>query len=289
MKKNLINLLIIGLIPLFMISCKSQDESDKNETDSIDQITDEKHVVTDEMLKSNTVTIKTEFGTMKVMLYDKTPKHKENFIKLAAEGFFNDLLFHRVINEFMIQGGDPDSKGAESGEMLGNGGPGYQIPAEFNDSLFHFKGVIAAAREGDQVNPEKKSSGSQFYIVQGKTYTDEELNEMEEGMSVNNYIMSHPEIQEKLGTLQMNQDQSGIDALIEDIKKKKDFEFEKLPEFKREKYKEIGGTPFLDDNYTVFGEVIEGLEVIDKIASVITDQNNRPINDVKMKVKVVVE
>ena len=155
--------LVILLIPIFMISCKSEEETDKKNGQ-----TEEETVISYDLLKINTILIKTEYGNMKIRLYDETPKHKENFIKLAADGFYNELLFHRVISEFMIQGGDPDSKNAASGIMLGDGGPGYQIPAEFNDSLFHKKGVIAAAREGDQINPQKESSGSQFYIVQGK-------------------------------------------------------------------------------------------------------------------------
>ncbi|MCD4793237.1 MAG: peptidylprolyl isomerase [Bacteroidales bacterium] len=241
------------------------------------------------MLKSNTVLIETEFGNMKIKLYDETPKHKENFIKLAANGFYNELLFHRIINEFMIQGGDPDSKNAASGIMLGDGGPGYQIPAEFNDSLFHKKGVIAAAREGDQINPQKESSGSQFYIVQGKKFTDEELDNIEIQQSIGPYINSHPELQDIVTQLQQQNDRDGLDKFVEDIQEKKDFKIIKIPDFKRKVYNEIGGTPHLDNNYTVFGEVIEGLEVIDKIAGVIKDSNDRPVKDVKMNIKVIVE
>ncbi len=226
---------------------------------------------------------------MKIKLYDETPKHKENFLKLANQGFFNDLLFHRVINSFMIQGGDPDSKNAAAGIMLGNGGPGYQIDAEFNDSLFHKKGVLAAAREGDQINPDKKSSGSQFYIVQGKIYTEEELTMMEEQASINEYITTHVEVQSQIGALQQAQDKAGFDKLIASIKTKKDFVLNKMPDFKRKAYKEIGGTPFLDNNYTVFGELVEGMDVIDKIANAKTDQNDRPLQDVKMKIKVIEE
>ncbi|MCF6366885.1 MAG: peptidylprolyl isomerase [Bacteroidales bacterium] len=226
---------------------------------------------------------------MKIKLYDETPKHKKNFLKLASEGFFNDLLFHRVIKDFMIQGGDPDSKNATQGTMLGNGGPGYQIEAEFNDSLFHKKGVIAAAREGDRINPEKKSSGSQFYIVQGKKYTDEELNYMEEQSSAQSYILNHEDIFMQLQELQNKRDNSAIDKLFDDVINKKDFVLIKIPDFKRTAYKEIGGTPFLDNNYTVFGEVIEGLDVIDKIANAQTDKNDRPTKDIKMKIKLVKE
>ncbi|MCD6556711.1 MAG: peptidylprolyl isomerase [Bacteroidales bacterium] len=226
---------------------------------------------------------------MKIKLYDKTPEHKSNFIKLTEQGFFNDLLFHRVINQFMIQGGDPDSKNAPSGKMLGNGSPGYEIDAEFNDSLFHKKGVIAAAREGDNVNPLKRSSGSQFYIVQGRTFTDEELDKLEVQQSVGNYIASHPEIDKEATNYRMTGNKPVFDKLIEEIKKKDDFKIIKIPEFKRKVYKTVGGTPHLDNNYTVFGELVEGLDVIDKIAAVKTDKNDRPIEDVKMTVKVIVE
>lgn len=186
------------------------------------------------------VTIETEFGNMKVELYDSTPKHKENFIKLVDEGFYKDLLFHRVIPQFMIQGGDPNSKGAAAGVNLGSGGPGYKIDAEIGSP--HFKGTLAAARQGGAVNPGKVSSGSQFYVVQGKVQTDQELNGYE-----------------TRGNFKYNLDQ-------------------------RNKYKTIGGTPALDNDYTVFGEVVEGLEVIDKIAGVTTGVGDRPLKDVKMNI-----
>ena len=187
------------------------------------------------------VKITTDSGVMVIRLYDKTPKHRDNFIKLASTHFFDSLLFHRVINGFMIQGGDPQSKNAPAGTMLGNGDVGYTIPAEFDTSLFHKKGALAAARTD---NPEKASSGCQFYIVQGKKYSDADLNMMEM--------------------------QSGI----------------KFSPAKRNIYKTIGGTPFLDMNYTVFGEVESGLEVIDKIAAVPGDGANRPLVDVRMKIEV---
>ncbi len=283
--KSIVHLsLILILMPVFLFSCKSDEETAEKE----DQ-TEEQTVSYEDMLKSSTVLIETEFGNMKIRLYDETPKHKENFIKLAADSFYNGLLFHRIINTFMIQGGDPDSKNAAPGIMLGNGGPGYQIPAEFNDSLFHKKGVIAAAREGDQVNPEKMSSGSQFYIVQGKIFTDEELDDIEIQQSIEPYINAHPEMQDIISQLQMQNDRAGMDQLVEDIQKKKDFKIIKMSEFKRKIYKETGGTPHLDNNYTVFGEVIEGMEVIDKIAISNTDRNNRPLKDIKMTVKVIVE
>ncbi len=189
------------------------------------------------------VKVETQFGDMVFELYDSTPKHRDNFIKLANEGFYNDLLFHRVIKGFMVQGGDPDSKDATPEQRLGGGGPGYKIDAEIGAP--HFKGTLAAARQGGAINPEKKSSGSQFYIVQGKVQTDQELNG--------------------------NERSKGITYSDE----------------QRAKYKEIGGTPMLDMEYTVFGEIVSGMDVIDKIASVQTAPGDRPIEDVKMKISVV--
>ena len=188
------------------------------------------------------VEIETEFGTMTAELYNATPKHRDNFIKLAEEGYYNDLLFHRVISGFMIQGGDPDSRNAPSGKSLGMGGPSYQIPAELVDSLSHLKGALAAARTN---NPEKKSSGSQFYIVQGSPVTEQSLTQME-----------------TMGR------------------------FHYTPE-QRASYLADGGTPQLDRAYTVFGRVIKGLEVIDKIAAVEKAPGDRPLKDVKMKIKVI--
>lgn len=185
--------------------------------------------------------IETEFGNMKVRLYDSTPIHKENFIKLANESFYDDLLFHRVINGFMVQGGDPQSKGADPNASLGMGGPGYTLDAEIGAP--HFKGTLAAARTGDQMNPERKSSGSQFYVVHGKPVTDEMLDQIEQRNNI------------------------------------------KYNEAQRKKYKEVGGAPFLDGQYTVFGEVVEGFDVIDKIAVVPVNGASRPKQDVKMKVK----
>jgi cyclophilin family peptidyl-prolyl cis-trans isomerase len=191
------------------------------------------------------VEIQTDFGRMVVWLYDATPKHRDNFLKLAEQGYYDDLIFHRVINGFMIQGGDPNSRNAKPGQQLGSGGPGYTVPAEFVDSLFHKKGALAAARTGDQINPEKASSGSQFYIVQGRPVGEQDLN--------------------------MNES-------------RKNFRYSKA---QRDAYIELGGTPFLDRDYTVFGEVVEGLDVIDKIASVATQPGDRPAEDVKMKIRVI--
>ena len=192
--------------------------------------------------KHQYVRISTDKGECIIMLYNQTPLHRDNFLKLAKEKFYNGTLFHRVIQNFMIQGGDPDSRNAKTGAALGEGDVGYQVPAEFRDSLFHKKGVLAAARDN---NPEKASSGCQFYIVQGKTYTDEQLDAIET----------------------------------------KRLQF-KLPESHRAVYKTLGGSPHLDRNYTAFGEVVQGLELVDSIAVLKTDERDRPVTDVKMEVSI---
>jgi peptidyl-prolyl cis-trans isomerase B (cyclophilin B) len=191
------------------------------------------------------VKIETTYGDIVVKLYNETPKHRDNFLKLVKEGTYDGVLFHRVIQNFMIQGGDPNSRNAKKGEMLGNGELGYTLPAEFVPSLYHKKGALAAARQADQVNPEKRSSSCQFYIVQGEKWDAEKLKRVETSMG-------------------------------------KSFTKEQA-----EVYATLGGTPFLDGDYTVFGEVVEGLEVVDKIAAVACGPMNRPLEDVKMKMTII--
>ena len=193
------------------------------------------------MVPGTRVKITTDFGVMVLRLYDQTPKHRDNFIKLASDHFFDSLLFHRVMQGFMIQGGDPLSKNALPNTALGMGDVGYTIPAEFDTNLFHKKGALAAARTN---NPEKASSGCQFYIAQGKIYTDAELDGLEM--------------------------QTGL----------------KFSPAKRKAYKTVGGIPFLDMNYTVFGEMESGFDVLDKIAEAKGDGSNRPFTDIRMKVEV---
>lgn len=241
------------------------------------------------------VKISTSLGDMKVRLYDETPKHRDNFLKLANEGFYNGLLFHRIIKGFMIQGGDPESKTAPKGESLGAGDVGYTIDAEFvYPQLFHKKGALAAARTGDEVNPEKKSSGCQFYIVQGKKYSDSELNQMEKQMLMQakdkRFNAMLRENADEVMRLRLARDQKGLMALqtklIDELEKEFKGKKVKFTDEQREAYKTVGGTPFLDNDYTVFGEVIEGLEIIDEIAKVKTDRGDRPEDDLKMTVTV---
>jgi len=195
--------------------------------------------------KDTYVKIETSMGDIVVKLYNETPLHRDNFIKLVREGVYDGLLFHRVIRNFMIQGGDPNSRNAKPGQSLGDGTLGYTIPAEFVPGLFHKKGALAAARQGDQVNPRKESSSCQFYIVQGETWSADRLKMIEQRMG-------------------------------------KSFTKEQM-----EVYATVGGTPFLDGDYTVFGEVVEGLEVIDKIAAVQCGPQDRPVNDVTMKMSII--
>ena len=213
-----------ALIVLFIVSCSASRKNKIQET------------------TQRQVMITTDFGNIVLKLYNKTPLHRDNFIKLVKGHFYDSLLFHRVIKKFMIQGGDPESKHAKPGELIGEGSLKYTIPAEFDTSLFHKKGALAAAREADAQNPEKRSNASQFYIVDGKTYTNDQMDRMEEKLHI------------------------------------------KIPENHREIYRTIGGDPFLDMSYTVFGEVVSGLDVVDKIASLPADDNNRPLENIRMKI-----
>lgn len=247
--------------------------------------------------KQQFVIIETSFGTMKIALYNDTPIHRDNFIKLASEGFFNETLFHRVIKGFMIQGGDPDSRNADSLKQLGAGGPGYTLPAEIvYPKYFHKKGALAAARQADRVNPEKRSSGSQFYIVCGSVLTQELMNNMEKlnlemrQEKIFNQIAAQHNA--KAAELLKNEQHEAFQKLQNDLSDLAREEAAKTPPFKysaieREIYSTLGGSPFLDQEYTVFGEVIEGLEVIDAIQEVRIGAGDRPLEDVKMKVSVV--
>lgn len=244
------------------------------------------------------VLIKTTLGDITVRLYDETPLHRDNFLKLAREGFYDGTLFHRVIKNFMVQGGDPDSRGASPTAHLGAGGPDYTIPAEFNKSLIHKKGALAAARQGDEVNPEKRSSGSQFYIVTGEIYSAGKLTQLERQMAqqqlqniFNDLVVEN---RSRIIQLRKNRDNAGLMALQEELQKKtyalaKEQGEPKYTPEQREVYTTVGGTPFLDQNYTVFGEVEEGLDVVDKIQLVRTQPGDRPVDDITMQISVLEE
>ena len=234
-------------------------------------------------------------GDITVRLYDETPLHRDNFLKLAAEEFFNGTLFHRVIKDFMIQGGDPNSKGAPAGMNLGSGGPGYTIPAEIQPTLFHKRGALSAARLGDEVNPTKESSGSQFYIVWGKVYKAPELKQLEHQMKMqqeqNIFNALAVEHREEIMNLRRNRDRNGLMELQDKlgklaIEKSKELGAPAFTPEQVEAYTTQGGTPFLDGGYTVFGEVEEGLNIVEAIQNVETSADDRPKTDIVMNVTI---
>ena len=233
------NVLIILLSALLMLACSQASQADTATTgsDNQEQKNPTKKKKPAQMTK---VLLKTSMGDIVIALYDETPLHKENFIKLVNDKYYDGVLFHRIIQNFMIQTGDPESKTAKPGQMLGNGGPGYTIPAEFVPGLYHKRGAVAAARMGDNVNPKKESSGSQFYIVDGRVFSTNDLNRV----------------------IQM----TGKTYSMEQIKD----------------YTSIGGAPHLDGDYTVFGEVVSGMEIVDKIAAQQKDGRDRPMEDIKI-------
>lgn len=274
MKKSFLSsiILVVFIMSSFHYSCSNKKEVSENNT---------------------LVLIETDLGNIKVELYNETPIHRDNFIKLANENFFDGIIFHRVINSFMIQGGDPTTKPSTSLEKDTLDDAGYVLDAEFVPNLYHKKGALAAARMGDSVNPKKESSGSQFYIVQGKVFTEEELkmleskrNENLRKSTLNNLIL------DRANQLIDEGENPDFNQIKEELKDTIDIVINSLPIYKYspeqiEIYTSVGGTPHLDGDYTVFGEVIEGLDVVDKIAAVKTDGTDRPLKDIRMKVKVV--
>jgi peptidyl-prolyl cis-trans isomerase B (cyclophilin B) len=238
---------------IFLVGCSSSqankptnDTPAQPEQDAVEETSEETN--TQRNMDSLTqIIFKTTLGDITIALYDNTPQHRDNFIKLVKDNYYKDVLFHRIIKGFMIQTGDPDSKGAPVGKQLGQGGPGYTIPAEFRPENYHKRGAVAAARQADQVNPTKASSGSQFYIVDGQKFDERMLNQISMQYHVN------------------------------------------FTDEQRKVYMEEGGAPFLDMQYTVFGEVVKGMEVVDKIASQEKDRFDRPYNDIKIISTTIVE
>jgi peptidylprolyl isomerase len=244
------------------------------------------------------VIITTDLGKIKLKLYNETPLHRDNFVKLIQQHYFDSLLFHRVIQNFVIQGGDPDSKNAPPLVELGNGGPGYTIPAEFNSKLFHKKGVLAAARDSDMENPSQASAGSQFYIVQGRVFNDSLLQVQAKRITklkLFNRIANRPEnkwILKKYQSFVKPQLTDSMDYYNAIITKQVEAELANEPIYKFTDeqikiYTTIGGSPHLDGSYTVFGEVYEGLEVVDSIAKQQGDKNNRPFSDIRMTIAII--
>ena len=281
-KLGLIVLALLGIVAFTVPSKKNPDKKQK--------------------MGNPIVTFETNYGVIKVKLYNETPLHRDNFIKLAEEHYFDSLLFHRVIENFMIQAGDPNSKGAAPGVMLGTGGPGYTIPAEFNPNLIHKKGALAAARLGGPQNPKKESSGSQFYIVVGQKVPMEQLDAMAaqkseqakgEHIQTQLYKPENKDVLNELITLQKAGDRENFMIKWNAFEEKYADSLKTIPTYnytenQKNIYQTLGGTPHLDMDYTVFGEVIDGLSVVDSIAAVKTDRANRPLEDVII-IKVSVE
>jgi len=239
------------------------------------------------------VKIQTTLGDIVVRLYDETPIHRDNFIKLAKEGYYDGTLFHRVIKDFMIQGGDPDSKGAPVGKMLGVGGPDYTLEAEIKDGLFHKRGALAAARQGDEVNPQRRSSGSQFYIVWGQVYNEGQLRQYSKQLRMqkvqavfNDLAASH---RDEILQMRRDRNRDGLQALQDKLVAEAESKVGKngLTEEQLKVYSTIGGTPHLDGQYTVFGEVEEGLDVVEMIQNSATGRADRPVDDIEMRMVVV--
>lgn len=272
MKQNFWILLII--LACSAVACKSGQKKDGN------------------MEKETVLKIETSMGDIKVKLYNETPKHRDNFIKLAKDGTYNGTLFHRVIKDFMVQAGDPESKNAPKGKMLGSGDVGYTVPAEFvYPKYFHKKGALSAARQGDEVNPKKESSGCQFYIVTGKVFNDSTLLNMEQQKNQNKVTEAFNALAQKhmkeIYKMRKANDQDGLYALQDTLFIQAEAEAAKQPDFhftpeQIKAYTTVGGTPHLDGEYTVFGGVVEGMDIVDKIQQVKTDRSDRPEEDVKI-------
>ena len=250
----------------------------------------EENYINDSIMK---VQIKTMLGDIVVRLYEETPIHRDNFMKLVKEGYYDGTLFHRVIKDFMIQGGDPDSKGAPAGKMLGVGGPDYTLEAEIKDSLFHKRGALAAARQGDEVNPERRSSGSQFYIVWGQVYNEGQLRQFSKQLRMqkvqavfNDLASSH---RDEIMQMRRDRNRAGLQKLQEKLVAEAENKVGKagLTEEQLKIYSTIGGTPHLDGQYTVFGEVEEGLDVVEMIQNSATGRGDRPVDDIEMKMGVI--
>ena len=275
-------LLSFVMMAFAFISCSANNTASEGSSPASDQKADN---------KMTQVKLETSMGDIIVELYNETPQHRDNFIKLVKEGYYDGVLFHRVIKDFMIQTGDGNSKTAGPETMLGDGDPGYTIEAEFvYPKYFHKRGALAAARTGDQVNPERRSSGSQFYIVTGKIYSSEELNMMSKRMTdmkkQDIFRRLVTENRAKIEELQRNQDNTGIQALQNELIQITEAEAAKTPSSMTDEqidaYTSVGGTPHLDGQYTVFGEVIKGMDVVDKIQNTQTGAADRPTTDIKI-------
>lgn len=280
---------IISITFLFMICVLSLSEGANAQINMAKQMANE---------KETKVAFETTLGNIVVKLYNETPKHRDNFLKVVNDSVYNGVLFHRVIKDFMIQTGDPSSKTAEAGQQLGSGDLGYTVEAEFvYPQYFHKKGALAAARTGDAVNPERRSSASQFYIVTGKSYSPQQVEMMEQRMGDQKKedIFSGlvRERVDSIRNMQAAGDSLGLEELQNELIALTEAEYAKNPlkftSAQVEAYTTVGGTPHLDGQYTVFGEVVEGMDVVDKIQQAVTDQADRPVDDIKIISAKVVE
>ena len=242
-----------------------------------------------EVAAGPTLDIATTAGNIKIRLYDDTPLHRDNFMKLAKEGYYDGVLFHRVIKDFMVQTGDPESKEAPEGATLGSGGPGYTVPAEIEyPKHYHKYGALAAARTGDNMNPERKSSGSQFYIVTGKKYSPQQLSRMEQASiqkQLQSYFMNlQRQHADTIRQLRLAKDSVGLENLRQKLIEETEANVKPttMTEEMVRDYSTIGGTPHLDGQYTVFGEVLEGMDTVEKIQNAATDGHDRPTEDIRI-------
>ena len=239
------------------------------------------------------VKIETTLGDIIVRLYDETPIHRDNFVKLVKEGYYDGTLFHRVIKDFMIQGGDPDSKGAPAGKMLGVGGPDYTLEAEIKDNLYHKRGALAAARQGDEVNPERRSSGSQFYIVWGQVYKENQLNQLGKQIRMQKVQDAFNDLakarRDEIMQMRRERNRAGLQELQDQLIAEAENKVGKqgLTDQQMQLYSTVGGTPHLDGQYTVFGEVEEGLNVVEQIQNTATGRADRPTNDIDMRMTII--
>lgn len=283
-------LLLLSFLPMITMACaKAESSQTINNQQSTTNIMQNQEPTVTPSSDDVVVKVQTNLGDFTLLLYGDTPAHRDNFVKLVDEGFYNGTLFHRVINQFMAQAGDPESKGAQAGQRLGSGGPGYTLPAEIvYPKHFHKRGALAAARQSDQVNPERRSSGSQFYVVTGNRYMPAQLDAMEKQL-INKQMQDYfnqlaRQHMNEIQAMQLENDTTGLKNLQQQLIAQTEAAFPGeveifTPEM-REAYSTVGGAPHLDGQYTVFGEVIEGMDVIDKIEKVETDQADRPLENV---------
>lgn len=240
------------------------------------------------MAQYTKVEMVTDLGKIELALFNVTPKHRDNFLKLVKSRYYEGTLFHRIIKEFMVQGGDPESKGAKPGAMLGQGGPGYTLDAEISDTLYHFKGALAAARQGDEVNPERKSSGSQFYIVSGKAVTTAEIKDILRQKAFMKFMQDPENIsyQMRYQVATQRQDGAALQELQSELEKKVgpmvEKSYQSMPQRVKQIYATWGGSPFLDQDYTVFGFVTKGYDVLEALQKAETGEGDRPVKDIRI-------